>query len=102
VIFDQVSHGKSSLEVMRFLNADLQMYPKRQRKYLGRPASASKWSTVHIGQIIWKDFYFDGIVRPTKSSNKEPVETHILLFTKELVMRARRERSSRMLKNSLF
>jgi len=98
IIFEKLSGGWGLHRVRDFLNANPELYPKRVRKFRGKPVT--KWSAEHIRLLVLNDFYFTGIVPRTPKSIKKgipPIDTDLgkILFDEETVQIARREMSTR-------
>ena len=89
LILEKLIAGWGLQRVADFLNLHPQDYPKRIRKYKGKPVS--KWSSACVRDIVLNDFYFTGIIEPRKEKKNLPVNTGIKLFDREGVEIARRE-----------
>jgi len=95
-IFNKVIDGWGIIPLRDHLNANLERFPKRIRKYKGH--EVKRWTDQNIWQILHNDFYFTGVIEPTEQSKAKgvpAVDTGIKLFPKDLVERARREMATR-------
>jgi site-specific DNA recombinase len=96
IIFQKITAGWGYGRVRDYLNANLDLYPKRVRKFRGKPVI--KWSAEHIRLLVKNDFYFTGVVPRTKKSIAKGIpamNTGIKLFDEDTVRIARREASAR-------
>jgi site-specific DNA recombinase len=89
-VFDMLKKGYSYHSLADYFNADLEKYPKKVRRYKGKPVT--KWSAGYIRSQVWNDFYFTGVIKCTDKAKKGQidVDTGIKLFPKDLVLQARR------------
>ncbi|MFH0782968.1 MAG: recombinase family protein [Pseudomonadota bacterium] len=95
-IFKQITAGMGMTLLRDHLNANLERFPKRFRKFKGRPITL--WSDIHIWFIAHNDFYFTGIIQPTKESLEKGIpmlDTGIKLFPQSVIEHARREMATR-------
>ena len=95
-IFKKIIDGWGVMALRDYLNENLERFPKRVRKYKGQPVT--KWSDIQVRQIVHSDFYFTGIIQPTKQSLEKgvpSVDTGLKLFPKETIEHARREMATR-------
>jgi site-specific DNA recombinase len=97
-IFDKLSNGWGCDRVRDYLNSYPSKFPKRVRKFKGKPVV--KWSAPNILDFVHNDFYFTGIITPTKQNKEQgglPVDTGLKdkLFDRKFIEVVRREVSTR-------
>jgi DNA invertase Pin-like site-specific DNA recombinase len=98
-IFEKLKGGWGLQRVRDYLNENLEIYPKRKRKYNGK--LVTDWSAENIRAMVLSDFYFTGIVDRTPKSILKgipPVTTDIKLFDEAVVKAARFEMSVRRIR----
>jgi DNA invertase Pin-like site-specific DNA recombinase len=90
------------IPLIRYLNADLAKFPKREPKALPHRRKNKRkplqWTPTGVSHIIYSDFYFTGKIQPTKANQEKGllgVDTKIKLFDESLVKQARRERATK-------
>jgi len=91
-IFKKISTGWGLNRTRDFLNLYLDRFPKRARKYKGKPVK--EWSAIHIRGLVHNDFYYTGIIQLTPDSEKkgvQAIDTKIKLFDQDSIEIARRE-----------
>ena len=71
-IFKKIGSGWGLIRTRDFLNVHLDKYPKRKRKYKGKPVK--EWTDVQIRSFVHKDFYYTGIIQLTPESKKKGVQ----------------------------
>jgi site-specific DNA recombinase len=99
VIFSKLTAGWGLHRVRDYLNNNLERYPKRLRKFRGKPVT--RWSAEHIRLLVLSDFYFTGKVDRTEKSRAKgipPIDTGIELFKKDTVEIARHEMRKRRIR----
>jgi len=95
-IFDKTNAGWGIRAVRDYLNAKLARYPKRVHTYRGKTTRV--WTVSNIRHILSSDFYFTGVIEPSKKSKAKgvpSVDTGLKIIPKETVDQARRELSTR-------